>query len=124
MSRGGCTGLQSCIYAAQAWHIPVCLTAGLEHVCACSCCLQLCYSKFATALVKYSYFLYRLCYAGCEHVIQCSTQASYVSMVYHLVQPVDIPLAIKDEAWFLKHLKEVVNEHFDQTRAFYLFTER
>lgn len=52
-------------------------------------------------------------------------------MVYHLVQAPAVPLVIKDQAWYLKHLREMLQEgdvdffsNDDVNRAFYLFDRK
>lgn len=52
-----------------------------------------------------------------------------MSMTYHLVQPpCSPPIIIKDEAWYLKHLKDIIDSHFEQDAAtyrnFYLFDHK
>lgn len=47
-------------------------------------------------------------------------------MTYHLVQPSDTPVVIKDQAWYLGQLQAVMQEHFScgHLRAFYMFEHR
>ncbi|KAL3145842.1 hypothetical protein ABBQ38_015214 [Trebouxia sp. C0009 RCD-2024] len=50
----------------------------------------------------------------------------YTVMTYHLVQPSDTPVVIKDQAWYLGQLQAVMQEHFScgHLRAFYMFEHR
>ena len=64
---------------------------------------------------------------GCKYVLQPTGAESYVSMVYHLFQPVGLPTVIKDQAWYLAQLKEVMNLDTERSlsshRSFYLFAD-
>lgn len=47
-------------------------------------------------------------------------------MVYHLVQACDAPVAIRDQAWYLKYLGHIMDRNFQHhtARAFYLFDDK
>ena len=64
--------------------------------------------------------------AGCQHALHCKADGCYVSMVYHLVQTCDAPLVIRDQAWYLKHLRHIMDRSFetDTARAFFLFDSK
>ena len=56
-------------------------------------------------------------------MLQCNTEASCVGLASH---PVANPTPLKDEAWFLEHLRDIMQGHFSdhQARVFYLFEEQ
>ena len=49
-------------------------------------------------------------------------------MRYHLVQPANQPLVIKDQAWFLKCLREILQEEATELsslhRSFYMLEHK
>ena len=49
-------------------------------------------------------------------------------MTYHLVQPPDIAIVMKDRAWFLRHLTAILDCKLEDGespfRSFYLFDEK
>ena len=67
--------------------------------------------------------------AGCKYELQVSEGSCYASMTYHLVQPPSsAPIIIKDEAWYLRHLRDIVDLHLKKDpstyRNFYLFDHK
>ena len=63
--------------------------------------------------------------AGCQHALHCSVDG-YVTMVYHLVQACDAPVVIRDQAWYLKQLEDIMDRNFEgsTSRAFYMFDDK
>lgn len=60
---------------------------------------------------------------GCTHTLQVSDDACYGIMEYDLVQGANIPTVIKDQAWYLKQLKAIMDlqAKHHKLRSFYMF---